>query len=111
MKHPILDFCCTALIPEICSQVAAASSNHLHLALVTIATVGAFPDELAISVCGNLDFSVPPTLTAVIGLGVQFCVHNVVVDVTNDLQHSRNVVLHVGDFYIADCQSAYESYQ
>lgn len=84
------------------------SSNHAHLALVTIATVGTFPDELAIGVCDNLDFSVPPALTAVIGLGVQFCVHNVVVDVTNDFQHSRNVVLHVGDFYIADCQSVFQ---
>ena len=49
-----------------------------------------------------LDLAVVTAALAVIGLGVQLGVHDVVVDEAHDLEHGLQVLLHVGHLHIAD---------
>ena len=101
MKYPFFDFLSSALIPVLSTDVAAGTAGHIHLALVGVAALGADPDQLAVHIL-DLDLTVIAAALAVVGLGVQLCVHDVVVDELHHLQHGRNVLLHVGNFHIAD---------
>ena len=57
MKHSLFNFLCSALIPELCSNVAAGSARHAHLVLVTVTAVRALPDKFAVLVIDDLDLS------------------------------------------------------
>ena len=85
----------------ILSGFTAGSPSHVQLVLVTVPTLGAFPDQLA-AVLDNFDFAVETAHLAVVALGVQFGVHDVIIDELHQRQHSRDVALHVGNFHIAD---------
>ena len=101
MQHPILDLLRPALVPELGADIAAGAAGNIQLVLVTVAALGAFPHQLAV-VLDDLDLAVVAAALAVVGLGVQLGVHDVVVD---ELQHAHDrleVVLHIGDFHIAD---------
>ena len=101
MQHTVANFLRAALVPELGADIAAGAAGHIQLALVTVAALGAFPHQLAV-VLDDLDLAVVAAALAVVGLGVQLGVHDVVVD---ELQHAHDrleVVLHIGDFHIAD---------
>ena len=102
MQDPILDLLGTALVPILGADIAAGTAGNVHLALVGIAALGADPNELAVGVLLNGDLAVIAAGLAVVGLGVQLCVHDVVVDVLHDLQHRVDVLLHIGHLHIAD---------
>ena len=70
MKYPVFDFLCSALIPELCSDVAAGSSGHTHLILITIAAVWALPDKFAVFVIYDLYFSEITAFHTVITFGI-----------------------------------------
>lgn len=80
MQHAILDFLRPALIPELGSDVAAGTSRYEELILVAVAAVRAFPDQLAGVVGHDLDLTVVAAYLAVVALGVEFRVHDIVVD-------------------------------
>ena len=58
MKNPLLDLLSTTLIPELRSDISAGTSCNVHLVLITVTTVRAFPDELAVCIGNDLDLSV-----------------------------------------------------
>lgn len=101
MQHTLLDFLRTALVPELGPNVAAGTSGHVELILVTVAAVRADPNELAV-LFDNLDFSVVAADLAVVTLGVELGIHDVVVDELHDLEDCVNVVLHVRNLHIGD---------
>ena len=101
MQHSVLDFLCSALVPELGADVAAGPAGHVHLVLVPVVAVGALPHQLAV-VLHDLDLAVKAADLAVIALGVQLGVHDVVVDELHEAQYGREVVLHIGHFHIAD---------
>ena len=101
MQDTILDFLCSALIPVLGTDIAAGTACNIHLALIRIAAVGTDPNQLAVFLL-NLDFTVETAALAVVGLGVQLRVHDVVVDILHQLQNRVDVMLHIGNFHIAD---------
>ena len=50
MQNALFDFLRSALIPELGSDIAAGTSGNIHLILVAVSAVRAFPDELAVLV-------------------------------------------------------------
>ena len=101
VQHPVFDLLGAALVPELGTDVAAGTPGHVHFALIPIAALGADPNQLVV-IFLDLDLSIVAADLAVIGLGVQLGIHDVVVDELHDLQYRVNVVLHVGHFHIAD---------
>ena len=97
VQHPVLDLLGPALVPILGTDVAAGPAGHVHLGLVGVAAVGADPNELAILVVADLDLAVVAAALAVVRLGVQLRVHDVVVDELHQLQDRIDVLLHVGD--------------
>ena len=95
MQDAILDLLCSALIPVLGTDIAAGTAGNIHLALVGIAAVGALPDQLAV-IFLDLDLTVVAASLAVVGLGIQLGVNDVVVDILHHLQHCVDVLLHVG---------------
>ena len=101
MQHPVFDLLSATLIPELSADVAAGASCYIQLVLIPVAALGAFPHQFAV-VLHDLDLAIVAADLAVIGLGVQLRIHDVVVD---ELEHAYDrfqIVLHIGHFHIAD---------
>ena len=101
MQHSVLDLGGSALVPELGADVAAGAAGDVQLVLVAIVALGAFPDQLAV-LGHDLDLAVVAADLAVVTLGVQLGVHDVLVDELHDLDNGLEVVLHVGHLHIAD---------
>ena len=102
MKNSFFDLLSSALIPELCSDVSAGSACYVHLVLIAVSAVGAFPDELAVFVVDNLDLTVVSAYLAVIALGIELSIHDVLIDVLHYGNDSIDVVLKVGYLNVAD---------
>ena len=105
MHNPLFNLLGSSLVPELGSDVAAGSSGHVHLVLVFVAAVRTYPDEFAMFVALDLDFSVVAADLTVIALGIELCVHDIVINVFHDCQNRLDVVLHIRHFHIADSSS------
>ena len=101
MQDPVTNLLGTALVPELGADVAAGTAGHIHLALVGVAALRASPDQLA-AFLHDLNFTVPAADLAVVTLGVQLGVDDIVIDELHHFQNGGDVVLHIGDFHIAD---------
>ena len=101
MQNAVLDLLRTALIPELSADVTAGAAGDVQLILVAVAALGALPHQLAV-VLYDLDLAIVAAALAVIRLGVQLGVHDVVVDELQHAHHGFQIVLHVGHFHIAD---------
>ena len=101
MQHSVLDLGSSALVPELGADVAAGAAGDVQLVLVAVVALGAFPDQLAV-LRHDLDLAVVAADLAVVTLGVQLGVHDVLVDELHDLDNGLEVVLHVGHLHIAD---------
>ena len=101
MQNPVPDLLRPALIPELGADIAAGPAGHVHLVLIRVAALGALPDELAVFLY-DLDLTVPAAHLAVVALGVELGIDDVVVDELHYLQYCFQVVLHVGHFHVAD---------
>ena len=101
MHHALFDLLRSALIPELGSDIAAGSSRDIHRILIAVSAVRAFPYELAVLVGHDLDLSVITAFLAVIALGIQLSVHDVVIDELHHIEYRRNIILHIRNFHIA----------
>ena len=101
MQHSVLDLGGAALIPELGADVAAGAAGNVQLVLVTVVAFGALPDQLAV-LLHNLNLAVIAADLAVIALGVQLGIHNVLIDELHHLDDGLEVVLHIGHLDIAD---------
>ena len=102
VEDSLRDLLGTALVPVLGTDVAAGPAGNVHLGLVTVAALRAFPDEFAGSVFLDGDLAVEAADIAVVRLGVELCVQDAVVDVLHDRDDGGNVVLHVRDFHVGD---------
>ena len=101
MEHAVPDLGRAALVPELGADIAAGAAGNVQLALVAVVAVGALPDQLAV-VLDDLDLAVVAAHLAVIALGVELGIHDVVIDELHHLDDGFQIVLHVGHFHIAD---------
>ena len=101
MQHAVLDLLGAALVPELGADVAAGAAGNVELVLVAVMAVRAFPHQLAV-VLDDLDLAVVAAHLAVVALGVELGVHDVLVNELHDADDGREVILHVGHFDIAD---------
>ena len=102
MEDSVFDFLCAALVPELGADVSACPSCHGHGVLVVVAAVRAFPDEFAVFIINNLDFSIVAALHAVVALGIQLRIHDVFIDVLHDGNDGGDVVLHIRHFDVGN---------
>ena len=70
MKYAVFNLLRPALIPELCSDVATGSSGYKQVVLVTVATVRALPDKLAVLVGHDLYLAVITADLAVVALRI-----------------------------------------
>ena len=101
MQDSVLNLLSTALVPVLGADIAAGTAGDIHLGLVGVAAVGADPDQLAV-VFLDLDLAVEAAALAVVRLGVQLGVDDVIVDELHDFQYSIDVLLHVGHFHVGN---------
>ena len=102
MQHAVADFLRPSLVPELGSDIAAGTACNRHLVLVTVAAVRALPDQLTCLILDDFDLTVIAAALAVIALGIQLCIHDVLIDELHDRQDCRDILLHVRHFHIAD---------
>ena len=101
MQHPIPNLLRPSLVPELSADVAAGASGHVHLGLVSVSALGALPDEFT-AFLDDFNLTIPAAALAVVALGVELGVDDVLVDELDEGQNSRDVVLHIGNLNIAD---------
>ena len=101
MKHPLLDLLSSSLIPELGANVSAGTSGNVHLVLITVSALRALPYQLAV-VLDDLYLAVVAAYLAVVALGVELGIHDIVIDKSDDLHYSRNVVEHIWHLNIAE---------
>src|SRR5574344_2117436 len=100
MNVSLFDFLGSALVPVVEADVSTGSPGNVHLVLVSISALRTFPNQ--ITIINNLNFSVPTTNLAIIALGVQFSVHDVIINKFHNTKNSRNIVGQVCDFNITN---------
>jgi len=101
MQNSVFYLACSALIPILCADVTAGPASYVHGGLVAVVTVGALPKELS-ALLNHLDLTVPAADLTVVALGVELCVHYVVVDEAHNVKHGGNVGLHIGNLDVRD---------
>ena len=101
MKDAGLDFLRFPDVPEVFAQIATGPAHNIHLTLVLIMTLGAFPFQVVI----DLDFSVKSADLAVVGLCVKFGILDIVVNKANKVFHSCRILLHIRNLDIGDAAS------
>ena len=79
MQHSVFDFLRPTLVPELGSDIAAGTSCYEQLILVAVATVRAFPDQLAGIVSDDLDLAVIAAHLAVVALRIKLCIYDIIV--------------------------------
>ena len=100
MQNPFCNLLRPPLIELVGTDITADTTSDIHLRLILATALGAPPNQLAICVLDNIDFAIETTDLTIVALGVELCIHNVIIDVLNDRQHSRNVGGHIGNLYI-----------
>ena len=102
MNVSFFNFLGSALVPVVEANVTTSSPGDIHLVLVSISALRTFPNQLAITIINNLNFSVPTTNLAIIALGVQFSVHDVIINKLHNAKNSRNIIGQVCDFNVTN---------
>ena len=105
MKHSLLNLLSSSLIPELCSDISASSSCDIHLILITVSAVRAFPYKLSVIISYNLNLTCVSTFLTVITLSIKLCIHNILIYILHNLKYCRNVILHIRNFNITDSSS------
>ena len=98
MEDAVLDFLRPPFVPEIFTQIATGPADDRQFVAVFIMAARTFPFVVVV----EDDFAIETTFMAVIELGIEFAICDVVVDVLDHGQDSRDIVGHVGNFSIAD---------
>ena len=101
VKDPVADLLGTALVPELSADVSARTARDVEFLLVAVTAVGAFPNQLAV-IFDDANLPIETANLAIIALRIELRVHDVVVDVLDDADDRRKVVLHIRNFDIRD---------
>ena len=100
MKDSIFYLFCSSLVPILGSDITAGSAGDIHSILILVSAVRAYPDKFTI-LFFYLDFSVKAAFLAIVGFGIEFGIHNIVIDKLDYRNHGIQVILHVRDLDIA----------
>lgn len=92
MEDTVIDFLCPPFIPEIFAQVAAGPADNRQFVAVLIMTARAFPLVVVV----EDDFAVKTAFVAVVELGIEFAVGNMVVNI---LDHGKNSRGYYGPYW------------
>ena len=87
VQNSVFNFLGAPLVPELCSDVAAGTTCNIHLALVGITTLGTGPDQLSVFFF-DPDLTVKAAALAIITLGIQLSINNIVINKLHQFQHS-----------------------
>ena len=98
MHHSGINLFRLTHIPEILAKITACTSCNIHLRVILIAAVGALPLVVVV----DDDLPVIAAHLAVVALGVEFGVLDVVIDEADDLLQGLQIVAHIGDLHIGD---------
>lgn len=101
MQYPVLDLLSAALVPILCSDISAGTACNIHFALIRISALGADPNQLSV-IFADFDLTIEATCLTVVALGVQFRIHDMIIDILHDFQNGINILLHIGYFHITD---------
>ena len=101
MQNAIPNFLRPPLVPELTTNVAAGSPRHVHFGLIHVTALRAAPHEFSIFL-HDFNLAVPAAALAVVALGVQLGIDDIIVDELDYPQHRFQVVLHVGNLDVAD---------
>ena len=104
VHYPVPDFFSAPDIPPLTTNVAARTTRNIHFRLVGVAAVGALPNEFPVFLL-NLDFSIPTADLAVVGLRIDFSIHDGIVDILNQRDDRLQIVLQIRHFDVADSAS------
>ena len=102
MLHTVTYLLRPSLIPELRSDIPAGTTCNGHLGLITISAIRAFPDQFSAVIRYDSDLAVIAAAFSVIALGVQFRIHDVIVDMLHDRKDCRDILLHVRYFHVTD---------
>src|SRR5574344_521985 len=105
MQYTLFDFLRAPLIPVLCADVAACSARDIHCCLIAVAAVRTFPDEFSVIISLYLNLARVAALLAEIALRIEFGIHDVVVDMSEQRHYRRKIVFHVRYFDIAHSAS------
>ena len=79
MQYPFLNFLRSSLVPELCANVTAGASGNVHFVLIAIITFRTAPNKFAVFLF-NLNFAVVSANLTMVAFGVEFGIHNVIVN-------------------------------
>ena len=99
MQNSIFYLAGSALIPILRANISAGASCHVHRGLISVVTVGTFPDQL-FAFFYNAYLAVVTTLLTIVAFGVKLRVHNVIVNVLHNVKHSFDIILHIGNLNV-----------
>ena len=86
MKYSVSDLFSPTLIPELGPDVTAGTSGYIHLGLIVVMTIGALPNQPpSLFIFDDLDLSIPSTDLAVIALGIQLSIDDIIIDELHNL--------------------------
>ena len=102
MKHSLFNLLSSSLIPELCPNISTSTSCNIHLILITVSAVRAFPYKLSVIISYNLNLSCVATFLTVITLSIKLRIHNIIINVLHNLKYCRNIILHIRNLNIAD---------
>ena len=81
MKHAGLDLLGLADIPEVLAKVSTGAARDVHALLILVVTSGAFPFVVGV----DDDFTVKSANVAVVALGVELGILDIVVNKADDV--------------------------
>ena len=102
MKHSLFNLLSSSLIPELCHNISTSTSCNIHVIMITVSAVRAFPYKLSIIISYNLNLSCVATFLTVITLSIKLRIHNIIINVLHNLKYCRDVILHIRNLNIAD---------
>ncbi len=101
MQNSRLNFLGLAHVPEVFTKISASTAGNVHFALVLVVANGAFPFVVIV----YYNFAVETANVAIVALGVEFGVLNVVVNKLHNIGKRGKVVAHIGNFNVRNCSA------
>ena len=99
VKDAIFNFLRTTLVPELRTNISAGTTCNIHLILIAVSTMWAFPHQLAI-ILNNLDLAIIATHLAVVRLRIELRIHDVIVDKLHNPENGLKIILHIGNLNV-----------
>ena len=100
MQHSFFNFLRSALVPVLRADISARAAGNVHFGLIAATAFRTFPDKFAVFIGDDFNFTVVAAILAIVAFGVEFGVHNVVVNVLDNTNNRGDIVLHIRHFYV-----------